>query len=416
MDFETTNLINQEMALEKLSKLKSGALFMECGTGKTKVALDLIKLKKDVIDVVIWIAPASLVHSRNYKDEVEKWSRGLDKPIHFYTIEVIAYNDARFMEMYNLALYNRSFCIVDESITIKNAAAKRTQRLVKNYNVFDYRLILNGVPITKGLTDLYSQIKFISPRILDMTETQFVNKFFSNMSNEYLSWKKWSTPEKEKLLVDIIRPYIFDSQLEIQVKSEFHDIGVDLTKEEKTKYVENKEKFLNRKNILRFLCISQKFQSFYTDCINKKKKAAEIIREIIARDEKVIIYVKFLSEVKFFQKNFDCVIFTSKQKGDLNEFRDKKPVLICTYGVGSMGLNLQFCNNIIYYSQTFDYGLKEQSFYRVYRIGQKKNVNIYNLWVNGINLEKMIQNSLQMKNKTLKNIKKEISKENAAAL
>lgn len=32
---------SQQAAFEKLSRLKVGALFMEMGTGKTKVALDL---------------------------------------------------------------------------------------------------------------------------------------------------------------------------------------------------------------------------------------------------------------------------------------------------------------------------------------------------------------------------------------
>ena len=34
---------NQKQAFEKFKKLKVGALFMEQGTGKTKVALELIK-------------------------------------------------------------------------------------------------------------------------------------------------------------------------------------------------------------------------------------------------------------------------------------------------------------------------------------------------------------------------------------
>ena len=34
---------NQKKAFEKFKKLKVGALFMEQGTGKTKVALELIK-------------------------------------------------------------------------------------------------------------------------------------------------------------------------------------------------------------------------------------------------------------------------------------------------------------------------------------------------------------------------------------
>lgn len=53
-------MTDQEKAFEKLSKLKVGALFMEMGTGKTKVALDLIASKKEKIDYILWICPFSI--------------------------------------------------------------------------------------------------------------------------------------------------------------------------------------------------------------------------------------------------------------------------------------------------------------------------------------------------------------------
>ena len=52
--------LEQRKAVEKLSRLKAGALFMGMGSGKTKVACDLIRRKLDCIDAVIWIAPAAL--------------------------------------------------------------------------------------------------------------------------------------------------------------------------------------------------------------------------------------------------------------------------------------------------------------------------------------------------------------------
>ena len=50
----------QEQAFRKLSRLKCGALFMEMGTGKTKVALDLAASKAGKVDGVLWICPVSL--------------------------------------------------------------------------------------------------------------------------------------------------------------------------------------------------------------------------------------------------------------------------------------------------------------------------------------------------------------------
>ena len=64
--------LEQRKAVEKLSRLKAGALFMGMGSGKTKVACDLIRCKLDCIDAVIWIAPAALVNSQKYLGEVKE--------------------------------------------------------------------------------------------------------------------------------------------------------------------------------------------------------------------------------------------------------------------------------------------------------------------------------------------------------
>ena len=60
-----SNIKNQQLAFDKLSKLKVGALFLDTGTGKTKVALDLIASKAHKVDYILWICPFSI------KSEIE---------------------------------------------------------------------------------------------------------------------------------------------------------------------------------------------------------------------------------------------------------------------------------------------------------------------------------------------------------
>lgn len=410
-----SNFNYQKLAVEKLSKLRAGALFMKMGTGKTKVALDLIKTQQHLIDIVIWIAPASLIREENYKNEIKKWSSGLEKEIKFFTIEGVSASDNKYLEMYNLAKENKCFCVVDESITIKNTEAGRTKRLLDIYDLFTFRLILNGTPLTQGLIDLYSQIKFIHPKILNMTEVQFANNFLTYKKGGYKPWKRWSSPENEQALIEIIRPYIFDAELDIPTEIKYKDICFNLSTEELLNYDAEKYAFLDGKVQVNFLATAQKFQHIYTNCSEKKKYLLKLLNEIKERKEKVIIYIKFIDEIYSLLNDLDAVIFTGFLKNDLKKFEKEKDILICTYGVGSMGLNLQFCNNIIYYSQTFDYKDKVQSMHRIYRIGQTKNCNIYNFWVN-TGLEKIIKKSLDKKTNVLDNVEKIISKEKALKL
>ena len=144
----------QASAIDKLSRLRAGALFMKMGTGKTKVAMDWIsqRINRDS-DIVIWIAPASLLNDQNYRDEMAKWCDFMPN-VRTLSVESISMSDEKFMDMLNLADSARSFCIVDESIKIKNLDAKRTRRLIKCYDRFDFRLILNGTPTTHSILDL----------------------------------------------------------------------------------------------------------------------------------------------------------------------------------------------------------------------------------------------------------------------
>lgn len=59
----------QKAALERFKKLKVGALFMRQGTGKTRVALELVNYNKP--DYLLYIAPVSTIE--NARAEIEKW-------------------------------------------------------------------------------------------------------------------------------------------------------------------------------------------------------------------------------------------------------------------------------------------------------------------------------------------------------
>ena len=89
--------------------------------------------------------------------------------------------------------------------------------------------------------------------------------------------------------------------------------------------------------------------------------------------------------------------------------------MFATYGVDGRGLNLCNCNNIIYFSQTFDYKCKLQCMRNVYQSYNGNDVNIYNLWIN-TGLDKLIRQNLNRKRNVLSNVCRMISKEEAMSL
>ncbi len=403
----------QNSAIEKLSKLKAGALFMKMGTGKTKVAVELISSKKDLIEKVIWIAPASLINQPSYMDEIKRWAGESINCFEYFTIEGIAASETSFLKMRNLAENHEVFCVVDESITIKNIDAKRTKRLLAMWHLFDFRLILNGTPLSKGLIDMYSQIEFLHPKILNMTERQFANNYLVYIDEGYKPWRRWSRPTNELALIEIIRPYIFDCDLDIPIKKYQEDIYCYLSHDEIDAYECFKQECIAKigDDDSNFFAISQSFQHFYTKASEKYEKIKEL-----CSSGKWIIFVKFLDEVDRLLEIFPsaCVI-TGEKKDPIDDFKNDKDILICTYGSGSIGLNLQFCNQMVFFSQTFNYKDKIQAIHRIYRTGQTKDVNVYDFWCN-TGLENLIKTSLTKKEDCLDNIKRFIKNKGIKAL
>ena len=174
------------------------ALFMEMGTGKTKVAIDTIGIlyEQGKIDTVLVIAP---------KGVYDNWVRGeipthlpdriprkiyrwvpaqtnknkadldeiTDQPfdgLKIFVMNVEAFSTSRGAQaaMDFLSFNPDNIVIVDESTTIKNRMAKRTKNIVKLKALSKYRRILTGSPVTKSPMDLFSQCAFLEAKALGL--------------------------------------------------------------------------------------------------------------------------------------------------------------------------------------------------------------------------------------------------------
>ena len=142
----TELMTHQREAVDKLMKVRVGALFMEEGTGRTRTAIELVKRRADVISNVVWFCPWSV--RRYIYDEIEKHC-----------------GEVADLEAFCL-IREDSYVIVDESHRIKDPDTKRSNRIIRAASKAYYKLILSGSPITQGIQDLYTQFRFLSERIL----------------------------------------------------------------------------------------------------------------------------------------------------------------------------------------------------------------------------------------------------------
>jgi hypothetical protein len=280
--------------------------------------------------------------------------------------------------------------VVDESLKIKNWDAIRTKRIIELRKLCEFRLILNGTPLTKDLLDIWAQMEFLSPKILKMGQAEFRNTFCVTVkkTTNYGNRRKVEEWISDYVNIDhlhaLIDPYVFKYDLRLSVGKQYRTVGYDLSEEQIEHYNGIKQWFLDpqRMAILNnqiFLQMVQKMQHSYC-CSEGKVSAIESILETVD-PSKTLIFCKFIHSRDLFA-NLLC----SKQ--------------VLTYGKHSLGLNMQNFNTIIYADKTFDYAQRVQSEHRIYRTGQSSDCSYIDLH-GRIGLEDLISKNIAKKTSLL---------------
>lgn len=374
--------LNQNEAKDHLRGWKVGALFMEAGTGKTRVALEIVN--NSPCNAVIWVCPLRTI--QNTKDEVMKWG-GFKIPSHYYGIESMQSSDRIYLELLDvIKKYDKPFVVVDESLKIKNAEAKRTKRMIHIGTLVEYKLILNGTPMSRNLMDMWAQMQFLSPLILNMTHNQFKNTFCEYTTiTKKVGYKKYTKEfitgfENVDYLYSLIREYVYQCDLRLNITQNYHTRYYYISESEKDAYNEIKERFLSdemlewRNNNI-FLEMTQKMQHSYSCSDDKIETVRRIFTEI--PEDKTIIFCKYIGSRELCEKLFPRAKVLSYQKE-------------------AFGLNLQDYNNTIYFDKVWDYALRTQSSRRTYRTGQEYDCQYYD-FTGDVGLESLIDRNIQKK-------------------
>ena len=380
------DLQHQSEAKRHLEEWKVGALFMEAGTGKTKVAVDIVNASP--CDFVLWIGPLQTIRTGNVTNEVARQG-GFNMPCSFVGVESIGGSDRIYLNtVEDLKSYEKPFVVVDESLKIKNADAKRTKRLLEIGKIVEYKLILNGTPLSRNLLDLWSQMEFLSPLILNMSLAQFKNTFCEwtrvTKSNGWRTYSKEYVTGYENVdyLYSLIRHYVFKADLKLGISQHYRRKAYYTDEDSREEYARIKEIFLEdemlewRNNNI-FIEMTQKMQHAYCCTGDKIDQVKSILAEEEIDPSKTIIFCKFIKSRELCERLFpEC--------------------LVLSYQKDSLGLNLQEYNVTIYFDKVWDFALRTQSTRRTFRTGQERDCLYYDL-TGDVGLERLIDRNIGKK-------------------
>jgi SNF2 family DNA or RNA helicase len=214
--FKTEPYQHQRDALQLSWKADAFALFMEMGTGKSKVLIDnlAILFGRGAVTAALIVAPKGVYRNWAAQEipihlpdaiqrEVAVWSPSPRKAERMAleqvftsspdTLKILIMNVEAFSTQkgtdfaQRFILAHRVLLTVDESTTIKNPKARRTKTLMKLAINAPYRRILTGFPITQSPLDLYSQAELLAPNMLGYTSFFSFQNRYAQIINRQLA-------------------------------------------------------------------------------------------------------------------------------------------------------------------------------------------------------------------------------------
>lgn len=456
MQTRTPLYAHQQRAVDKVARLRVAGLFMEMGTGKTRVAIELACLRQARIDRVVWFCPVSLKETvaeeiRKHTDSAESDLVLFDDRINLRTLSMSAFwyiigiesmsASNRIVLCANRLITTRSLVIVDESSYIKGHAARRTQRITRLSERAHYRLILTGTPLSQGVVDLFAQMRFLSPKILGY------HSFYSFARNHLEYSEKYPgmivAAHNVGWLAAKVQPYVYQvTKAEcLDLPRKLFDVRyVSLSPEQEFAYQQAKYEILQPDSdgeidsytIFRLFTALQQIASGYwlrTDPRTGERERLEFPNHRLAylmaalmdvsAETRVIIWVKYRRSLEAILAalaaeygaeavaTFHGGLSERERSAQLALFRQQARFLVATMQSGGHGLNLTEANHVIFYENEFKYATRLQAEDRCHRIGQTLPVTYLDL-VACCKIEQRIQEALRKKGGTVNDFRRQI--------
>lgn len=427
----------QQQGIQWLYDLKNmglnGILADDMGLGKTLQVLVFYEqyVSKDKPSLIV--CPSSLMY--NWMSEIEKFKIDVNsvcvtgmqearKDIikENYELYITTYDYLRRdVELY--APMEFEYIILDEAQFIKNPKTKNAQS-VKSLKS-RHRLALTGTPIENGLSELWSIFDFLLPGYL-----YSLNYFTKNFEKPI----QMGDEKRKSQLQKLVSPFIL-RRTKKQVLNDLpdkveKDMWLNFSPEEKQLYLANLAQvneqlqqqlelekvdsilILAMMTRLRQICCEPRMlYENYKGESTKFSMCLDLIETLKENGKKVLLFSSFTSIFDDFIEEFDRrgikyhmitgAVDKKKRKEEVDAFQnDDSNVFLISLKAGGTGLNLTKAQAVIHFDPWWNVSAQNQATDRAYRIGQTKNVLVYQL---------LMKNTIEEKIYEMQKRKKEMS-------
>lgn len=427
----------QQQGIQWLYDLKNmglnGILADDMGLGKTLQVLVFYEQFVSKEKPSLIVCPSSLMY--NWMSEIEKFKIDVDavcvtgsqdvrKDIinEKHELYITTYDYLRRdVELYVPMEFE--YIVLDEAQFIKNPKTKNAQS-VKSLKS-KHRLALTGTPIENGLSELWSIFDFLLPGYL-----YSLNYFTKNFEKPI----QMGDEKRQAQLQKLVSPFIL-RRTKKQVLKDLpdkveKDMWLNFSPEEKQLYLANLAQvneqlqqqleleqvdsilILAMMTRLRQICCEPRMlYENYKGESTKFTMCLDLIETLKENGKKVLLFSSFTSIFDAFIEEFvrrgikyhmiTGAVDKKKRKEEVDAFQnDDSNVFLISLKAGGTGLNLTKAQAVIHFDPWWNVSAQNQATDRAYRIGQTKNVLVYQL---------LMKNTIEEKIYEMQKRKKEMS-------
>ena len=411
------------------------------------VIIDDVQNEKQTSDkkrASLVITPSSL--TLNWQNEANKFAQKLKtqvirgnleqrkkqiEEIDSYDLVITSYDLLkRDIEIYQEKGYTFRYIIADEAQYLKNSNTQNAKAIKKIKA--NTRYALTGTPIENSLAELWSIFDFIMPGYL-FTYKEFKSTYETPIIKE----QNQETIKKLKMLIEpfILRRNKKEVLTELPEKT-ITILNNEMQEEQKKIYLQYlaqaKQEIAEKIEIngyeksqiqilaaltrLRQICCHPSlFLEEYHQGSSKLDQCMELIQEGINSGHKILLFSSYTSifeiiEKQLNQQNIKHYKLTGKTQIDeriqlVDQFNQNPEIklFLISLKAGGTGLNLTGADMVIHYDPWWNLSAENQATDRAYRIGQKRNVQVYKL-ITKNTIEEKIYELQQKKEKLVENI------------
>ena len=391
----------------------------EMGLGKTVQAIGAAELlrKSGLVSSVMIVCPTSLKYQ--WQKEIERFTDS--------SVVVIEGNPIKRAEMYKCEEFYKivSYHAMNRDVRMKGemyaecVIMDEVQRL-KNWNTqiarsarhihSDYSIVLSGTPLENKLEELYSVMQLVDQYCLgpyykfieETTVRDETGKVLSYRNLNMVSEKIRSRLiRRRKVDVSLQMPHRTDKLLFVPMtpqQREMHDewktaVAQIVFKWKRMHFLSetDRRRLLLMLNQMRMVCDSTFILDQKTRFDTKVEETMNILKDLFeSGDEKVVIFSQWERMTRLIAGELDSagvrysslngMVPSEKRKKLCDDFMEDPDcrVFIST-DAGSTGLNLQAASLVINLDLPWNPAVLEQRIARIYRIGQKRGIQVINM-------------------------------------